>query len=147
MRRLAAALNGEIAVSCLSPMRKDRVKSSVIRAVGYDARSRELEVEFHSGRVYRYFEVPRSVYQHLLTADSVGKYFNDVVKPNHRGARLFRGGDGTAAERRESGGRRTSVAVDDPIGWMRAHIAARPRRPASRTIANASCATAPAISS
>ena len=71
-------------------MRRDRVKSSVILAAGYDPRSRVLEVEFHSGRIYQYFDVPRRVYETLLASDSVGKYFNEVVKTNHRGARVLR---------------------------------------------------------
>ena len=85
-------------------MRRERVKSSVILAIGYDARHRELEVEFHSGRIYRYFDVPRRVYETLLSTDSVGKYFNETVKPNHRSARVIRGG-AAATARIPSGGR------------------------------------------
>ena len=70
-------------------MRREPVKSSVVRAIGYDARNRVLEVEFHSGRVYEYFDVPRRVFDTLRTTDSVGKYFNEVVKVNHRGARVY----------------------------------------------------------
>lgn len=71
-------------------MRRERVKSSVIASIGYDARGRVLEVEFHSGRVYEYFDVSRRVYETLRTTDSVGKYFNEVVKVNHRGARVYK---------------------------------------------------------
>jgi alpha-mannosidase len=63
--------------------KRTRVKSSVIASVGYDARQRRLEVEFHNGRVYAYFEVPASVYEDLVTAESVGKFFNEGVKPNY----------------------------------------------------------------
>jgi hypothetical protein len=87
----------------LHTMRRDRVKSSVILAAGYDAQSRVLEVEFHSGRIYQYFDVPRREYETLLASDSIGKYFNEVVKANHRGARVVRARlaePGQRAERR-----------------------------------------------
>ena len=68
-----------------SPKRpkRTRVKSSVIAAVGYEAQRRRLEVEFHNGRVYAYLGVPASVYEELVTAESVGKFFNDGVKPHY----------------------------------------------------------------
>jgi phage repressor protein C with HTH and peptisase S24 domain len=65
-----------------SPSRQ-RVKSSVVASVGYDPTQRRLEVAFHNGRVYAYFEVPPSVYEELVAAESVGKFFNENVKPNY----------------------------------------------------------------
>ena len=65
-------------------MRRERVKSSVIAAVAYDARDKVLEVEFHTGRVYHYHDVPRSAYDALRTADSIGKYFNEELRPHYR---------------------------------------------------------------
>jgi len=63
--------------------KRERVKSSVIASVGYDANQRRLEVGFHNGRVYVYFEVPPSVYEELVMAESVGKFFNEQVKPHY----------------------------------------------------------------
>jgi hypothetical protein len=60
------------------------VDSSSVRSVGYDARQRELELEFTGGSVYRYFDVPVEVYRGLLRADSIGSFVNDVVKPRYR---------------------------------------------------------------
>lgn len=65
------------------PAQRTRVKSSVIASVGYDVQERRLEVAFHNGRVYAYFEVPLSVYEELITAESVGKYFNENVRPDY----------------------------------------------------------------
>jgi KTSC domain-containing protein len=62
---------------------RQRVKSSVVASVGYDPQQRRLEVAFHNGRVYAYFEVPPSVYEELVTAESVGKFFNENVKPHY----------------------------------------------------------------
>lgn len=55
------------------------VDSSMIHAVGYDAEARELEVVFTSGKIYRYSEVPQSVYDELLAAESKGQYMRASV--------------------------------------------------------------------
>jgi len=65
-------------------MRKTRVKSSVIAALTHNPRTEVLEVEFHGGKTYDYLGVPRHVYESLLSSDSIGKYFNDVIKPAYR---------------------------------------------------------------
>ena len=46
-------------------MERDSVVSSNIEAIGYDERSRTLEVCFKNGRVYQYFDVPLDVYRDL----------------------------------------------------------------------------------
>lgn len=56
------------------------VKSSNIKAVGYDPQSRALTVEFHSGAQHRYDDVPPEHHQGLIEADSVGKYFHANVR-------------------------------------------------------------------
>jgi len=43
-----------------------------------------LELEFNTGSVYQYFDVPRAVYQELIAADSIGAYVNQVIKPRYR---------------------------------------------------------------
>ncbi len=45
--------------------------------------SRVLEVEFSSGALYRYEAVPPEAVQALLEADSLGRHFNQVFKPQH----------------------------------------------------------------
>jgi hypothetical protein len=50
------------------------VESSMIHAVGYDRKTRTLEVIFNSGRVYCYENVPASEYKGLMGADSKGQY-------------------------------------------------------------------------
>ena len=42
-----------------------------------------LEVEFSGGAVYCYEQVPPEAVQALLEADSLGRYFNQVFKPQH----------------------------------------------------------------
>jgi hypothetical protein len=65
-------------------MERERVKSSVIRAIAFDERTRTLEVEFHTGKVYRYLRVPRSEYEKLRRAASVGSYFNRQIRTQFR---------------------------------------------------------------
>lgn len=55
------------------------VQSSNLIAVGYDAGTRVMEVEFQSGAIYHYHEVPRSIYQSLMAAQSKGQYFHDHI--------------------------------------------------------------------
>jgi len=64
-------------------MKRTPVQSRSLRALGYDPEQRVLEVEFRSGALYRYEQVPPAVVQALLEADSLGRYFNQVFKPQH----------------------------------------------------------------
>jgi hypothetical protein len=63
-------------------MRRAWVDSSSIASIGYEAPTRELEIEFReSGDVYRYFDVPREEYSAFMAAESKGSYLNQVFKP------------------------------------------------------------------
>lgn len=56
------------------------VESSNVRAVGYDAETRTLRVEYKGGGVYEYPNVEPSLYADLLAAESVGKFCHQHVK-------------------------------------------------------------------
>jgi len=56
------------------------VDSSSIRSVGYDAGNRTLAVEFKSGSLYHYHEVPADTYDDLRQAESAGRFVNQHVK-------------------------------------------------------------------
>lgn len=64
-------------------MKRMPVQSRSLRALGYDPERQVLEVEFRSGALYRYEQVPPAVVQALLQADSLGRHFNQVFKPQH----------------------------------------------------------------
>jgi hypothetical protein len=64
-------------------MIRQLVNSSAVRSVGYDRRSRILEVEFVSGEVYRYLGVERMVHGALLRSDSLGRFVNERIKPRY----------------------------------------------------------------
>jgi len=52
----------------------------MIRSVGYDRSDSVLEIEFQSGRIYRYRNVPSDVYEGLVSAASKGSYFELHIK-------------------------------------------------------------------
>ena len=64
-------------------MDRERVESSSIRSVGYGPEAAVLEVEFASGGVYRYFEVPAAEYLALMAAVSKGRHVNASIKPRY----------------------------------------------------------------
>jgi hypothetical protein len=55
----------------------------VLAAVGYDAATAELEIEFTSGDVYRYYAVPARVHRELVDAESPGAYFNRAINDRY----------------------------------------------------------------
>lgn len=61
-------------------MRRKAVESTTVRSVGYQAKSKVLEIEFQSGTVYQYFDVPKSVHKEFWNADSKGRYFNSEIR-------------------------------------------------------------------
>lgn len=69
-------------------MRRERLDSSSLRSVGYDASSRVLEVEFRNGGVYQYLDVKDDEYEEFQDADSKGRYLNTEIKLTHRFRRL-----------------------------------------------------------
>ncbi len=47
-------------------MDRKPVRSSNIRSVGYEVETQVLELEFHSGGIYRYPGVPEVIYRGLM---------------------------------------------------------------------------------
>ena len=54
------------------------VSSSNIFSIGYD--NGTLEIQFHSGGIYQYFNVPEHIYENLMSASSHGTYFASHIK-------------------------------------------------------------------
>jgi hypothetical protein len=67
------------------------LQSRSIKAAGYDPERALLEVEFHSGAMYRYEGVPAGVYQELLAAESHGRYFNQNIRNRYLTVKLALG--------------------------------------------------------
>ncbi len=56
------------------------VESSLIAKVGYAKDTRLLEIEFRSGALYRYRQVPEPTYLALMSAVSKGRYFSNNIR-------------------------------------------------------------------
>lgn len=54
--------------------------STVIRRFAYDSPGKMLDVEFVSGRRYRYFAVPQEIEHALRGALSKGRFFNAHIR-------------------------------------------------------------------
>lgn len=57
------------------------VDSSAIQAVSYDRKNKVLHVMFRQGTVYSYPRIGAHRYSKLIHAESVGKYFNEAIRP------------------------------------------------------------------
>ncbi len=57
--------------------------SNVIKSFDYEGKTQTLRVEFNNGSVYKYHDVPDSVYQELKIAPSVGQYFNTHIREKY----------------------------------------------------------------
>jgi len=60
-------------------MKLKKVNSSMVYAIGYDSKSKTLEVVFRSGKAWVYEEVPKKVYQELLKSESIGSYIRENI--------------------------------------------------------------------
>jgi hypothetical protein len=56
------------------------LKSSVLVGADYDVPTRILTLAFMSGKQYQYADVPLTVYQELVLADSPGKYYGEHIR-------------------------------------------------------------------
>ncbi len=71
-----------------APINRIPVESSSLSSVNYYPAMQMLEVEFQSGSVYVYFDVPASAYKGLLRADSMGRYFVQNIRSDYRFQRI-----------------------------------------------------------
>ena len=65
-------------------MKREDVDSSMIASVGYDADARILEVEFNTGKLFQYFDVPPEEYARLMDAGSKGQYMHGNIIDMYR---------------------------------------------------------------
>ena len=64
------------------------VESSVISEVAYNPKSMELTITFNAGSEYIYRNVEETVFEELINADSVGRYFCKNIKGRYESERL-----------------------------------------------------------
>jgi len=61
-------------------MQRLAFESEAVASAGYDSEARSMEVEFRTGRIYRYSEVPPGVFEWLLRTKSKGSFVTNMVK-------------------------------------------------------------------
>lgn len=91
---VAVALTGVVSILAAEPpagrpvitshIPRQRVESSAISEVGYSKRRHWLEIKFANGGIYRYLDVPPSVYRDLMSAESKAAYYGRYIKRNYR---------------------------------------------------------------
>jgi len=67
-------------------MKRNHVESSMIRSFGF--KNSTLEIEFNSGAVWQYFDVPKSVYDEMKSASSYGRFFLANIKEVYEESRV-----------------------------------------------------------
>lgn len=55
-------------------------RSTMISEVEYDEENKFLKLKFAKGGWYEYKEVPKNIYNDLIGAESIGKYFLANIK-------------------------------------------------------------------
>ncbi len=69
-------------------MNRKLLKSSKLRAAGYDERLRVMEIEFSSGDVYEYKGVSPETYRQLMASPSPSSFFEDKIDEAFSGKRI-----------------------------------------------------------
>ena len=70
-------------------MQRVDLDSDTLAWVRYSPQQLVMELGFHDGGAYTYFDVPAATYIELLRADSKGRYFNHHIR-NHFRAQILR---------------------------------------------------------
>ena len=68
----------------VSHIPRQQVESTAIAKVGYSKRHHILEIEFVNGAVYRYLNVPATVYYDLTAAESKARFYDSNIKRHYR---------------------------------------------------------------
>ena len=72
----------------ISRIPRQPVESTAIAKIGYSKRRHILEIEFANGAVYRYLDVPASVYRDLMSAESKARYYDFNIRKKYRSDRV-----------------------------------------------------------
>jgi KTSC domain len=85
------ALSDRKTSSVISHIPRQSVRSSALASVGYSKRLHILEIEFRKGAVYRYLDVPYSVYRNLMSAGSKARYYDRNIRGHYRSLHVHPG--------------------------------------------------------
>lgn len=63
------------------------VKSNSLAAIGHDAATNTLKVQFANGGTYHFKDVPASEHAKLMAAKSIGSHFQANIRTKYKGTR------------------------------------------------------------
>ena len=69
-------------------MNRESVASSTIVSIGYDEPSQTLEVEFKSGTLYQYYNVPQGLADEFMQSGSKGQFLHYNFKSTYPYSRV-----------------------------------------------------------
>ncbi len=69
-------------------MEMKQVNAGKLRAIGYDAGTRILRVEFDDRKLVEYAGVPQETWRRLSTSGSMWSYFRDNIEDEHTAKRI-----------------------------------------------------------
>jgi hypothetical protein len=69
-------------------MDRKAVDSSMLKSIGYDSESQTLELEFKSGEVWQYMDVPAEEFEGLMNAPSHGSYARQNIIESYHETRV-----------------------------------------------------------
>ena len=72
----------------MTPILRKPLKSSKLRAAGYDERSRVMAIEFVNGDIYEYKSVSPETYRQLMASPSPNSFFEDKIEEAFSGKRI-----------------------------------------------------------
>ncbi len=58
--------------------------------MSYDENKKNLEIEFHSGIIHQYQNVPSKIHTDLMNASSVGTFYSEKIKNRFRSINIDR---------------------------------------------------------
>ena len=68
----------------VSHIKREPVHSTALAAVGYSKYLHALEIEFVNGAIYRYCDIPVSLYRDLLASDSKARFYDRNIRGKYR---------------------------------------------------------------
>ena len=69
-------------------MQRKRVNSSKIRSIGYDEKSRTLEIELTNGELWQYGGVYPEVHRRFMAAPNPTSFYDDKIAEEYSGKRV-----------------------------------------------------------
>lgn len=72
----------------MSEIEMKPVTSSALKALGYDAATKTMHVEFPTGVRWTYADVPQDAFDSVVNAESIGREFRSRIKGLYQGAKV-----------------------------------------------------------